>query len=232
MNEQKDNDLVRLLTIALADMKQSLAAIAGAMATGLDIRKPIQEYTTFDWSSIAAEVTREDEDGPSIVRWNGKFYKRRSPSNKFEPSIWFSRCVGKREDGSNNYETLISFDVIKDDVEPISPKARALAFPNTQSTRPRQEPKDDGVSELKGNASVDLDQLSARLAKEGRVIKVDGVYKVQVNDRVSYQVTKAASGKVICNCERFETISDTKGCEHVRAVRLSASAPARSRQAA
>src|SRR5262245_8947360 len=97
MTEQ--NDLVRILTIALAEMKQSLAAIAGAMATGLDIREPIQDYATFDWSSIGAEVARVDEDGPTVIRWNGKFYKRRSPSNKFEPSIWYSRCVGKNADG-------------------------------------------------------------------------------------------------------------------------------------
>lgn len=113
----------------LDDIRQSLAVIAGAMATAPDIRQPIQDYATFNWSSIGAEVLRNDDDGPSLVKWNGKIFKRRSPQNKFEPSIWFSRCVGKREDGANNYETLISFDVIKDDVEPINPKARQLAFP-------------------------------------------------------------------------------------------------------
>ena len=220
------DDLLRIFTIALADIRHSLAAIAGGMATAPDIREPIQDYLTFDWSSIGAEVTRADEDGPTVIRWNGKFYKRRSPSNKFEPSIWFSRCVGKREDGSNNYETLISFDVIKDDVEPISPKARALAFPKNQSTGQRQEPKNDGVAELKGNRSVDLDKLAQRFVREGRVSKIDGGYSVQVNDRVAYQITKATPGKVICNCERFETLDDPRGCEHVRSVRLSASPPA------
>ncbi len=113
----------------LNEIRQSLAVIAGAMATAPDMRQPISDYATFDWTSIGAEVLRADEDGPSVVRWNGKVYKRRSPQNKFDPAIWFSRCIGKREDGANNYERLISFDVIKDDVDPVNPAARRLAFP-------------------------------------------------------------------------------------------------------
>jgi len=207
MTEQDGIDLISVL----GEIRQSLALIAGAMASAPDIREPIQNYSTFDWSSIGAEVLRNDQDGPSVVRWNGKIFKRRSPSNKFAPSIWFSRCVGKAEDGANLYETLISFDIISDDVEPVNPKARALAFANAT--------KSDGLNDLRPN----LEALAERLYREGRVTKTGASYSVKPNGPVTYSVTRGASGNAICNCERYEagSASDPKfRCEHVLAVKL------------
>ena len=101
---------------------------------------------------------------------------------------------------------------------------------NNQSNSARK-PASDGVAELKPNDSVNLDTRARSLVDDGRVAKQGDGYVVKVNDRVGYQVTKATSGKVICNCERFETLTDPKGCEHLRAVRLFSSLPA-NRQAA
>jgi hypothetical protein len=83
-------------------------------------------YDGFDWSSIGAGVLKEDEDGVSSVEWNGQVFTRRSPNNRFDAAIWFSRCVGKDSDGNNRYVRLISFKVASD-AEPIAAKAKKAA---------------------------------------------------------------------------------------------------------
>lgn len=124
------------ITAILAQMAQSLQQIAMAMTPNSEISKPISEYLTFDWPSIGAKVLREDEDGPSIVEWNGQVYKRRAPDNQFGACIWFSRCIGKDGDGKNKYESLICFSEIKDDVQPLGRKAKKLVEASRQERRP------------------------------------------------------------------------------------------------
>ena len=82
---------------------------------------PLESFASFDWESIGASVERTDNYGAAIVSWRGNNFVRRSPNNKFGEIIFFSRCVGKDEQGDNKYERLISFKSIPQ-VEPVSEK--------------------------------------------------------------------------------------------------------------
>ncbi|PSB27464.1 single-stranded DNA-binding protein [Chlorogloea sp. CCALA 695] len=78
----------------------------------------LDKFATFDWASIGAVVVDRDIDGASAILWRNNIYVRRSPSNKFESAIWFSRCTGRDEKGANIYERLITFKAISD-AEPL-----------------------------------------------------------------------------------------------------------------
>ncbi|MHC5829041.1 MAG: single-stranded DNA-binding protein, partial [Nostoc sp.] len=68
-----------------------------------------------------------DQHGAAIVGWGGQQFIRRSPANKYDPAIWFSRCTGKAEDGSNAYERLITFKPLsKTEVDPLPEKVTRL----------------------------------------------------------------------------------------------------------
>jgi hypothetical protein len=85
-------------------------------------QKNLQHFETFDWASISATVEQRDRDGVAVVTWRGSQYLRRSAQNKFRPAIWFSRAIGKDEQGENQYERLITF---KDaEVEPLPEKVK------------------------------------------------------------------------------------------------------------
>lgn len=120
--------------IALAAILDQLNRIATAMealvaaqtpATPPDFVRGIGEYATFDWSSINAHVIERDEYGPSVVEFRGKAYKRRSPENKYDPVIYFSRAY-KDENDAITYERLITFKEFKP-AEPLARKAEASA---------------------------------------------------------------------------------------------------------
>ncbi|KOP26369.1 hypothetical protein AMR41_10820 [Hapalosiphon sp. MRB220] len=88
---------------------------------------PLKSFKDFDWSSIGATVERKDQYGPAIVSWGGQQYTRRSPTNKYDPAVWFSRCVGKGDDGNNLYERLITFKPLsKTEVDPLPDKVSRL----------------------------------------------------------------------------------------------------------
>ena len=89
----------------------SLEALARAMAPqhAPDYQHDLTDFPDFDWTSIGATVTLRDSDGAAAVTWGGHIYTRRSPQNKFDVAIWFSRCTGKQSDGSNAYSRLITF---------------------------------------------------------------------------------------------------------------------------
>jgi hypothetical protein len=59
----------------------------------------LSEYPTFDWPSIGATVLNRDDDGVTAVEWNGQVFTRRSPNNKFDAAVWFSRHLGQDSDG-------------------------------------------------------------------------------------------------------------------------------------
>jgi hypothetical protein len=87
----------------------------------------LEQWRKFDWASIGAEIEITDNYGVASVIWRGERYKRRSPENAYGAVIFFSRCVGKAEDGSNQYERLITFEPLKDlQAEPISRKAEQV----------------------------------------------------------------------------------------------------------
>jgi len=98
--------------------------------------RQIGEYPSFNWPSIDAEIVKSDKDGATIVLWNGALYTRRSPSNKFEPAIFFSRAAGKDAEGNVKYYRLITFRTIKD-ADPIPDKV-AAAIPAAQASKPAQ----------------------------------------------------------------------------------------------
>lgn len=133
-----------------------LTAVIGAQAAGdidpddaPEIEMPLERFHSFDWSQISAQVLVEDEYGPAIVSYGGKAFKRRSPDNQFNPAIWFSRAVGKDEDGKNKYVRLITFKPMSDKVEPLGRKAEhavAAAQPHPAPAAPAGAPTPQGAA--------------------------------------------------------------------------------------
>jgi len=118
-----------LLICAIAALTAQVGRVATALETGQgepNYQQDLRHFKSFDWSSINARVIHKDSDGAAIVEWRGKNYVRRSPDNKYEPTIFFSRANGKNEDGSNRYERLITFKTAKTGVEPVSGKVQRL----------------------------------------------------------------------------------------------------------
>lgn len=136
MNDQQ----TQLLQAILAELKQLNAAVKGRQPAP-NYQYPLHRYTDFDWSSIGAEVTERDRNGDAVaVNWQGRTYTRRSPQNRFDPAIWYSRLLDSEGDKAR-YERLVTF---KDfEVEPLPGKvADALqSHPRQQqqqSSQPRQ----------------------------------------------------------------------------------------------
>lgn len=118
-----NSELIRQLT-RIADALERVAN--GGEPTSPDMRRPIEEYKTFDWGAIGASVVNADADGATMVEYAGTLWTRRSPVNKFEPAIWFSRANGKDADGAVKYLKLITFQSIRD-ADPLPKKAAELA---------------------------------------------------------------------------------------------------------
>ncbi|MHC5762616.1 single-stranded DNA-binding protein [Nostoc sp.] len=118
--------------LALEKMAANLERMAIALdrlspRTAPNYQFPLEQFKNFDWSAIGATVEKSDQYGAAIVSWGGQQFTRRSPTNKFDPAIWFSRCTGKAEDGSNAYERLITFKPLsKTEVDPLPDKVRRL----------------------------------------------------------------------------------------------------------
>jgi DdrB-like protein len=84
----------------------------------------LENFNQYDWHSIGAEIETTDSYGVASVIWQGSRYKRRSPDNAYGACVYFSRCIGKSSEGTNQYERLITFEPYKDlGVQPISRKA-------------------------------------------------------------------------------------------------------------
>lgn len=87
----------------------------------------LENFPHFDWASIGAKVEVRDKYGVALVSWNHNLYQRRSPDNAYGAVIYFSRCVGKSDNGSNEYERLITFKPYKEiAARPISREAESL----------------------------------------------------------------------------------------------------------
>lgn len=130
---QEHNEIKRRQTEALTHITSVLEQILTCLLQqSISVSKAPPNYTralaefpSFDWTSIGASIVQTDNYGAAIVRWGGRDYVRRSPSNKFGEAIWFSRSVGKDEMGNNTYERLITF----------KPQAEAEALPNRVLSR-------------------------------------------------------------------------------------------------
>jgi len=67
--------------------------------------RPLSDYRDFEWEKIGARVMGRDRYGATMVEVGMDIYVRRSPDNKYESAIWFSRSLGE----GNGYEKLIVF---------------------------------------------------------------------------------------------------------------------------
>lgn len=138
-----DNDIALAAIVdqlsRIADSLEALAAAKGPAAPNLT--RDIADFAGFDWASIGAHVTAYDQFGPSVVEHRGQTYKRRSPENKFGAAIWYSRPVGKDDEGRNIYARLVTFKEITP-AEPISrsAEAKAAVHPPAQPQAARPKP--------------------------------------------------------------------------------------------
>jgi hypothetical protein len=135
MPDPQTGEIAPIKRIAIA-LERIATALEQRQDDGKDLNyfAPIEEFKTFDWGKIGAVVVKSDQYGAAVVgihpdeswqQW--KEYIRRSPDNAYDTAIFFSRCVGKDEDGKNKYERLITFKSKKPiDVNPISRKAEGL----------------------------------------------------------------------------------------------------------
>jgi len=107
----------------------SLERLAPANQSAPNYQKTLEEFRGFDWATIGATVVQSDPSGAAIVEWSRQQFTRRSPTNKFGEAIWFSRSVGKDDDGNTRYERLITFRKMGE-VEPIPDRVnRAISHP-------------------------------------------------------------------------------------------------------
>lgn len=117
------NEMLRLIGECLLGIDASLRQMVLVSSPAPNYQRQLNEYQNFDWGSIGAMILKQDEDGVSAVEWNGQVFVRRSPNNKYDAAIWFSRCTGKDADGNNRYVRLISFKAVNE-AEPIAAKAK------------------------------------------------------------------------------------------------------------
>lgn len=120
MNEYEVQHLSLLNRIATA-----LESIALTNAPAPNFIKPIEAYADFDFTAIGALVRQRDQYGPTDLEWGGYSWTRRSPQNKFGEAIWYSRPIGKNEDGQVKYARLITFKKFTE-AEPLPRKVEAL----------------------------------------------------------------------------------------------------------
>src|SRR5215475_2705839 len=97
LNEQ--NEILRMIAASLEGVELHLRQIAISSNPAPHYQRSLSEYPTFDWASIGAIVLNRDGDGATAVEWNGQIFTRRSPSNKFQEAVWFSRHLGQDSDG-------------------------------------------------------------------------------------------------------------------------------------
>ena len=114
---EQASELLQQLT-RIADAVEAIARSTPPAAPNFS--RPIEEYPHFDWSTIQARVIKSDPEGATHVEWGGETWTRRSPANKFEPAIWYSRANGKDDDGNVLYLRLITFKEFKDS-DPLAP---------------------------------------------------------------------------------------------------------------
>lgn len=107
--------------------------------------KPLEEYSGFDWAALNATIVHQDQDGPTHVEWSGNLWTRRSPANKFDPAIWFSRAAGKDAEGNVKYLRLITFRKIGA-AEPVPEKAKQKAAQNpSNKASPSKKPAESAA---------------------------------------------------------------------------------------
>ena len=112
-----------MIAASLQGVESHLRQMAVSSNPAPNYQRHLSEYPIFDWPSIGATVLNRDEDGVTAVEWNGQVFTRRSPNNKFDAAVWFSRHLGQDADGNKRYARLIVFRALSD-AEPIAAKAK------------------------------------------------------------------------------------------------------------
>ena len=99
-----------------------------------NLRRPLADYASFDWTTIGAKIVATDRSGPTEVEYRGVVCKRRSGEDKKGKAIWFNVVTGGTvAEGNITYERLISFrdgtpaEPLGDKVGAIVDKARQVA---------------------------------------------------------------------------------------------------------
>lgn len=122
ISDKRMEELLR----TLAAIARSLAAIERALRPEApNYKRDIKDFPNFNWENIGARVLKRDAYGVAQVEYSDQVYTRRSPDNKFDEAIWFSRPEGKDADGNVRYVRLITFRKF-DDAEPIGRKVEAV----------------------------------------------------------------------------------------------------------
>lgn len=99
--KQLDTQNQLLERIATTLEKQPEATVT---QKGSRYMRTIDEFKSFDWSSIGATILRSDKDGlPDVVRWGERIYKRRAKPDQ-DNNVWFSCSLGE-----GAYDKLITF---------------------------------------------------------------------------------------------------------------------------
>jgi DdrB-like protein len=119
----EQTEILRMIAASLQGIEAHLRQMAISSNPAPNYQRPLSEYPTFDWPSIGATVLNRDGDGATAVEWNGQIFTRRSPSNRFQEAVWFSRHLGLDVDGNKRYARLITFRALSD-AEPIAAKAK------------------------------------------------------------------------------------------------------------
>jgi hypothetical protein len=120
----EQTEILRMIAVSLQGVEAHLRQMAiSSSNTAPNYQRLLSEYPTFDWASIGATVLNRDGDGVTSVEWNGQIFTRRSPSNRFQEAVWFSRHLGQDSDGNKRYARLITFRDLND-AEPIAAKAK------------------------------------------------------------------------------------------------------------
>jgi DdrB-like protein len=122
---REQNEILRMIATSLQSIESHLRQIAVSSNPSPNYQRLLSEYPTFDWPSIGATVLNRDDDGITAVEWNGQVFTRRSPTNKFDAAVWFSRHLGQDADGNKRYARLISFRALNE-AEPIAAKAKKV----------------------------------------------------------------------------------------------------------
>jgi len=170
VNDEKAMVQLQAATVAaLHRIATALEAIALSKAPAPNFVRPLGEYAEFDFDSIGAKVAARDRHGPTTLEWGGYQWTRRSPSNKFGSAIWFSRPIGKAEDGSVRYARLITFRE-PSEAEPLPEKVaekvrngesagigRQAATPGPEQTHPAEE------TQAHAPINADVAQAKAKL---------------------------------------------------------------------
>lgn len=122
MTEEQFQILIEVLMEQTTLLNRIVAALEMPQAAP-NYQVDLSKFANFDWAGISATVEHRDRDGVATILWKGNRYTRRSATNKFKPAIWFSRSIGKDDEGNNRYERLITFKQLAE-AEPLPEKVR------------------------------------------------------------------------------------------------------------